>query len=74
MDTVRSASEITPAVDEALRRVIGAFLDKWRAKPGGTPPASGTAAPGVAAGAAASGGDSAPREDVAVSRRRKRGR
>jgi len=57
MDTIRSASEITPAVDEALRRVIGAFLDKWRAKPGGTPPASGTAASGDELGAAASGGE-----------------
>jgi F-type H+-transporting ATPase subunit alpha len=44
MEAIRSASEIAPAVDAALRRVIGAFLERWRAEPGGTPPASGTSA------------------------------
>lgn len=57
MTVIRSASEITPAVDEALRTIIGAFLDRWRATHGGTPPASGTAASGDELGAAASGGE-----------------
>jgi F-type H+-transporting ATPase subunit alpha len=57
MTVIRSASEITPAVDEALRTTIGAFLDRWRATHGGTPPASGTAASGDELGAAASGGE-----------------